>query len=158
MKMSFNCPYFLLQLAFLECFMFFASYGRSIHITHILQIESLVHALSLGSSLPNFLSALVRRWPFAGVPLFFRFRFQIRVILSLFFSLSQSWRRDSISRPLKLFVESWRITTPSHHDLTIFYDYAYAVISLMCFWIDNKCLFKKKDRKEKILHFQMCNA
>ena len=59
---------------------------------HILKIESLFLASSLGLSLFSILSALARHWSFAGVPFVSFFRFQIRVFFSpsfSFFSLSR---------------------------------------------------------------------
>ena len=95
MKMISNCPCFLLQLIFLECFMFFASWSFNPHYASF--ESSLFFTLKiLGSSLfraCSFNASLVVH--FAGPP---SFSFQICVILSLFFSLSQSWRQDSISR------------------------------------------------------------
>ena len=91
--MSSNCPFFLLQLAFLECFMFLVSLSFShfsIHIPHSTSFESsLFYTLkSFRSSLFHFvfssvLAPQVDGHSFCGRA-FFRFdlRFQICLFLS----------------------------------------------------------------------------
>ena len=108
--MSSNCPCFLLQLTFLECFMFHAS--MVVQFTFTSFESSLLFPLSLRSSLFLFRfrfsisSLLASHWSFAGVP-FFRFVSKFvpfpnsRNSLSLFLSLAKLATGFDLAPPRK---------------------------------------------------------
>ena len=83
MKMSSNCHYFLLLLAFLECFMSITS-SHDVFLSLSLFFSLFLQFTSFESSLlftpykleieSYLLSALARQWSFAGAPVF-RFQF-----------------------------------------------------------------------------------
>ena len=112
--MSLQLLCFLAATLFLKCFLFHASNGRSIHsFFHILRIESLFLASSLGSSLFRF-RARSRDTGLSQACLFFvsffSFLFQTRIFSPSFSFLSLSPKvGDSISRPLRKCTEEKKL-------------------------------------------------
>ena len=113
MKMSSNCPCFLLQLAFLECFLSITSslttsFSRvSLSSIHILWIESLVHILEAWDRVHFRARSRV-----SGRLRACLFCFQIRFVKVVGDGIRSRALRDYSPK-------NWRIITPSHHGLTL---------------------------------------